>query len=368
MWMASKQILKRSSKELQVHTTTVHDPNLPNFRQLNIIKEHSRSKEEQLVKVQSMLETNNYDYIVASDGSKLGEGSFGKCGASAVIYQKNLNSTPSILKASLGTESNNYVAELRGIEMGLQYLTELETPSKVLFLCDCVPALESSFSLPLKKEYNHFSRSNVMRATKLKEVGHHLEAAWIPGHCGFSPNEKADSIAKQAAEESLKVRYPAERKEITARLKEKTKENWQFRVDIKLQNHKVSEINNRVGKWFTPQIHGFHWLLQLASGHYPLNHHLCKFNDNISANCLCGEREDADHYLFKCECYSRYRFDLLKELNAILKTDAHSLKQFSWKQLLGQDFSMTKVVRYDVVKVVLRFVGKTRRFDSGGVV
>ena len=111
-----------------------------------------------------------------------------------------------------------------------------------------------------------------------------------------------------------------------------------------------------------------YWLLQLASGHHQLNHHLCKFNDNVSANCLCGEKEDADHFLFTCECYSRYRFDLLKELNSILKTDAHSLKQFSWKQLLGQDMSMNKVVRFEVIKVVVRFVVKTRRFDTGAAV
>ena len=247
MWMAIKQILKRSSKELQVLPTTVHDGNLPNFRQLNILTHHTRSKEDQLLKVQSMIECNKYDYIIASDGSKLGEGSFGRCGASAVIYKNSTESNPSKLKSCLGTESNNYVAELRGIGTGLQYLSGVNEPSKVLFLCDCVPALESSFSLPLKKDYNNISRSNVTRAIKLQQLGHRIEAAWIPGHCGFGPNEEADATAKEAAEQSTKVRYPAERKEIIVRLKEKVKENWQFRVDIKLEHHKVYNQTERWG-------------------------------------------------------------------------------------------------------------------------
>ena len=138
-------------------------------------------------------------------------------------------------------------------------------------------------------------------------------------------------------------------------------------MDIKLEHHKVYKINRDVGKWFTPQLHGFHWLLQLASGHNQLNQHLYKFTDNISANCLCGEKEDADHFMFTCECYSRYRFDLVKELNGILKTDYCSLKQFTWKQLLGQDLTVHKNVRLEVIEVVLRFVTKTERFESGGV-
>ena len=42
---------------------------------------------------------------------------------------------------------------MKGIEIGLQYMKGVEIPAKVLFLCDCVPALESSFTLPLKKEH-----------------------------------------------------------------------------------------------------------------------------------------------------------------------------------------------------------------------
>ena len=195
----------------------------------------------------------------------------------------------------------------------------------------------------------------MLRAKELIQYGHHLEAAWIPGHCDFGPNEEA---------ESDEIRYPAERKEISVRLKEKVKENWQFRVDINLEHHKVSSINKDVGKWFMPQIQGYHWLLQLASGHHQLNQHLCKVNNNITASCLCGEREDADHFMFTCECYSRYRFELVNELNGILETDANSLKQFSWKQLLGQDELMSKHVKMEVVKFVLKYVRKTKRFET----
>ena len=56
-------------------------------------------------------------------------------------------------------------------------------------------------------------------------MGHHLEAMWVPGHSNFEPNEGADRVAKEAAEESSRVRYPAERREVVVKLVEKVKQN-----------------------------------------------------------------------------------------------------------------------------------------------
>ena len=91
-------------------------------------------------------------------------------------------------------------------------------------------------------------------------IGHKLEALWVPGHSDFVPNEVADRVAKEAAAESNMVRYPAEKREVLIKIAEKVKQNWQFRVDIKLANHRVLAINRKVGTWFTPKLDGIHHL------------------------------------------------------------------------------------------------------------
>jgi ribonuclease HI len=322
------------------------------------------TKVEQLRHVQEMIEVNKYDYIISTDGSKLGERSYGKAGAAAIIYKRNIDSTPSQLKALLGTESNSFMAEMVGIQLGLKFVKSVEVPSKVLFLCDCTEALKSSFELPVQREYNHISRSNLHLVLELQAMGHHLEAAWVQGHRDFAPNEEADRIAKQAAEESKAVRYPAEKKEVTNILKEKVKENWQFRVDVNLMNHKVAAINRVVGTWFTPKLDGIHLLNQFATGHNQLNYHMSKFLETTSKYCTCGGTEDEDHFMYECECYSKFRFELLMELNLLCGTGNTSLRGFSWRTLMGQDTSLTKTEREKVVSSVLDFVKKTKRFTK----
>ena len=139
MWLATKQILKTSYKNLEINQTKEHDILLPNFQIYGILAESNNSKEEQLSTVMSRIQSNDFDYIIATDGSKLGDGCFGKTGASAVIYRDSTDSAPSILKTSLGTESNSYYAEMKGIELGLKYMRNVEEPSRVLFLSDCIP-------------------------------------------------------------------------------------------------------------------------------------------------------------------------------------------------------------------------------------
>ena len=218
--------------------------------------------------------------------------------------------------------------------------------------------------LPIQAEYNNTSRSNLRRVVELEGRGHQIEAAWIPGHCDFRPNEEADRVAKQAAAESTTVRYPAEKREVVVKLKEKVKENWQFRVDIKLANHRISSINRIVGTWFTTKIEGYHLLLQLASGHNQLNYHISKITDTTSPFCTCGQTEDASHFMYECECYSKHRFDLLMELNQLCETDLASLRHISWQVLLGQDTRQPKEVRVKVVKAVIDFVKRTGRFEK----
>ena len=72
--------------------------------------------------------------------------------------------------------------------------------------------------------------------------------------------------------------------------------------------------------------------------------------------------EDADHFMYVCERYSRHRFELLQEINYICKTDFYSLKMCNWKLLTGQCKEIYKIDNEKIVRVVVKFIEKTGRF------
>ena len=199
MDLAFKQIMYMSTKTIRIN---IHrqfflevPPNIVN----NTIVKPSSDKKTQIESVNNMIRDNNYRYIICSDGStlKVDQESCGKSGAAAVIYDNNLLNDPVMLKRDLGTQSNNYVAELVGINIGLKYLESCIETGSALFLVDCLPALNSSFSSKIGKTYTNEVAQNVLLTRQLLEKGWEIEATWMPGHEGFQANELADKLAKE---------------------------------------------------------------------------------------------------------------------------------------------------------------------------
>ena len=316
VWMASKQILKSSHKNLRIFSSNVYDERLPTFISSTKMIPAANTKEEQQELVNNLIEVEKFDYIITTDGSTIKEKweSCGMSGAAAVVHKEKI-SIPAIAKlvVCFGSESNNYVAELKGINIGLKYLEGVTDPGRVLLLCDCKPALESCFSHFATKDYRHIITENRIRLQNLENRGIDIKAAWVPGHSNFEPNEEADELAKAAARKCRLPLYPCERKEIKNKLKEMVLKNWQDRVNSVMSNQKAQGV--RVTKWFAPRIDNLHWMWQLASGKNKLNKFMNKIDPDISPRCLCGEIEDADHFLLSCERYSQLRFNLMMEIN-----------------------------------------------------
>ena len=118
----------------------------------------------------------------------------------------------------------------------------------------------------------------------------------------------------------------------------------------------------KVKRWFAPNIRNLHLVWQLASGHNKLNRFWSRIDPTLSPRCLCGKIEDADHFLFDCERYSRLRFDLLMEMNLICGTDKILLSEFGWTTILGQDTSQAKENNHKILEAVTKFIGETKRF------
>ena len=245
-----------------------------------------------------MIRDNNYRYIICSDGStlKVDQESCGKSGAAAVIYDNNLLNDPVMLKRDLGTQSNNYVAELVGINIGLKYLESCIETGSALFLVDCLPALNSSFSSKIGKTYTNEVAQNVLLTRQLLEKGWEIEATWMPGHEGFQANELADKLAKEVAGTAKNPHYPCDRRIILNQLRERVINNWQFRYQLNCFGHQVYGICDKVDKWFNPNIPGIRSLFQLVSGHTKLNTSQVRYNPLVTDDkCSCGMRETPDN-------------------------------------------------------------------------
>ena len=116
--------------------------------------------------------------------------------------------------------SNNYVAELTGIQLGLKYLDSCEEVGSALFLVDCVPAICASFDMKVNKEYASIASENKILAKRLMEKGWLISATWMPAHQGFVPNELADKLAKECAASAKEIIYPCDKKVLINQLKE----------------------------------------------------------------------------------------------------------------------------------------------------
>ena len=90
--LATKQIIKGRHAEQIVLPNVIWDTEEPPFINTKIVLQPKQTKEEQLQYVLFLLNTNDYDYIICTDGSTLKDNSnmLGLTGAAAAPYMKDL--------------------------------------------------------------------------------------------------------------------------------------------------------------------------------------------------------------------------------------------------------------------------------------
>ena len=131
-------------------------------------------------------------------------------------------------------------------------------------------------------------------------------------------------------------------------------------VSNKLSNQRIHGI--KVNRWLVPQLKNIHLVWQLLSGHNKLNKFMSMINVAPSPLCKCGQIEDSEHYMFRCERYSLARFELLMELELISGTKIKSLSEVAWSTLAGQNQELSKQTNERILKEVIKFIVKTKRF------
>jgi ribonuclease HI len=329
---------------------------------------------------------HNAKVTVYCDGS----GYEGGIGASAVLYVNSVEKKH--LRYHLGSaeEHTVYEAELIGLLLALYMLSKLtrKLKSYVVIGSDsqaAIRALSNQKPHPahhiidqiheateklqesqhkIQKPSEHAELKRIGKPTKRNTIN--LQIHWTPGHVDFQPNERADEVAKSAAQGNSSPRtrlppllrkkpipqsIPAIRQAHLKTLRQTWSKRWMMspryrhthRIDKSLPSNKylklVEDLDRRQSAIIT----------QLRTGHVPLNQHLFRIfrsETPVCPHCRALTPETVKHYLLQCPHYQHERHILRRKL----KRKADSLP------FLLSDSTATQPL--------LRFVNATKRFDT----
>jgi ribonuclease HI len=300
---------------------------------------------------------------IYSDGS----GIKGGIGASALLYIKDR--LVKVLRVHLGSslEHTVYEAEGVGLVLGLHLLnglshhltqtTLLGTDSQAIISAlnnqkshsgqYILDAIHQSAEHLHAKQDQLFNREERQRAIEAGETWSgrkrgviDLQIHWVPGHCDFEPNERADEEAKKAARgdssdtkslpaslrKCLPLSISALRQAHNAKILKRWKRRW--KLSPRHSTHKAIDSSAPSKKYLRLIKNIDHRqasiLCQLRTGHIGLNQHLFRIRRSEMPSCPHCQGitvETVKHFLLDCPQYARK----CHELRVKLRRNADSL-------------------------------------------
>ncbi|KAG6462664.1 hypothetical protein O3G_MSEX013397 [Manduca sexta] len=243
---------------------------------------------------------------IFTDGSKLE----GKVGAALSIWDGAAETKT--VKLKLEPYCTVYQAEL----LALQKATEVALKNKVercSIFCDARSALEEvarGDSLhPIAFQIN----INLKTAEERRQK---IELFWIKAHVGWEGNERADSLAKDAAL-LLKTKANYDRCPVSClrrQIRQESIEEWSRRYE----HGETASVT----KLFFPNAVEAHKILkqlqvdptttQIFTGHGGFSEYLNRFRCKENSSCPCDPdiKETVPHILTECPIYERQRFEI----------------------------------------------------------
>jgi ribonuclease HI len=289
----------------------------------------------------------NTQIILYSDGSKLNENN------GIGIY--NLNSKESYMY-NIGKEQEIFDSEFYGIYKALE-LAKTEINPFILdiwIFSDSQAILKGLKSS--QKTRTHFIYSKIYEIAKeLKNSNININIQWSPGHMNIFGNEKADKLAKYAAENLEPNNIGISISFIKRKLKEKSILEWELNWHkYKNKNKKESlyeKYNNINFKWKASplKINKLLWstIQQLKIGHGYFLSYLKRFNQqyesDICNKCQLQQRQTPYHLILECPRYKDIRNTTIGELD-ISKRNLYFLYSIPGIPILIEYLKKSKIV------------------------
>ena len=302
-------------------------------------------------------------YRLYSDGSDCDNG----VGASAVLYRPGTEE-PTVLRYHLGASTRHtvYEAELVGLLLAAHLLLGLLSFHVASCAADntaCLRAIRNR--RPHPAHYLVDELLHDLDKMKRRHPGARLTLRWIPGHRDLEGNERADLEAKKAARGDscpptslpqlltsgpLPASLSKVRQTLRATFTAAARAEWALspratqiaRVDASLPSKKFLQLTASLPRRQASL------LIQLRTGHAPLNHHLHRISKADSPACPeCGHpRETVAHYLLDCVAFGAARARLSYRLGPA----AYSLQAL--------------LTEHAALRHLFRYIHDTRRFAA----
>ena len=167
----------------------------------------------------------------------------------------------------------NYTGELVGIQIGLEFLSELDSLQNrhIHILTDCQPAIKTAFGNQLPKNKIDIVFDIKSSLGKIHERKNKIDVHWVPGHKEIKGNELADEQAKEAASEMSKPDVTVEpifdKKEAVTEIKKQMINKWNLKFSCSETASSIQDVFTEVGKrscygeWDRPTISALNQLL-----------------------------------------------------------------------------------------------------------
>ena len=261
---------------------------------------------------------------VYSDGSELEGG----VGAAAVLYNEQTKKWTA-LRLFLGPaeEHTVYEAETVGAVLGTELVRRSRRAGRTASVAlDGKSAIEGS--LVRESRPGHYLTDLLHSSTEATTRQHKelaLTIRWVPGHQDITGNEQADAEAKLAAlgesssvrllppplRRELPVSLPKAKQVYNKKLEAQAAERWRAskrgekmrRVDSTLPSSRFQKLVASLPR------RNVSLLIQLRTGHAPLNHHLHTIGRADTQRCPgCGaSKETVTHFVLQCPKYALQR-------------------------------------------------------------
>lgn len=302
-------------------------------------------------------------YRLYSDGSDCDNG----VGASAVLYRPGVEE-PTILRYHLGSSTHHtvYEAELVSLLLAAHLLLGLlsyHTASCAADNTACLQAIHNRKPHPA-----HYLVDELLRdfdRMKRRHPGARLTLRWIPGHRDLDGNERADLEAKRAARGDshppdslprlltngpLPASLSKVRQTLRASFQAAAHAEWAHspraaplaHIDPSLPSKKFLQLIMPLPRRQASL------LIQLRTGHAPLNYHLHRITKAESPACPeCGHpRETVAHFILDCVAFGAARARMAYRIGPA----AHSLQAL--------------LTEPNALRHLFRYIHDTRRFAA----